>query len=347
MVVGLNLKYSLMLIPATMFFYLTAILNPIIILKCDGPNCRERMRSEFDTYFGIYTDYDHWRNGSSSLQSDGNVTLVWFSHGHVKCDSNCTDCAWQDEVSDTCTDYNDTQYEHLKITLENLTNTINDDYNYTLPSYLEPNCHCRAWCSECDHYNLVSLPGDEDGKIRHVQNYWNKLVKYCEEWEENFGSDEGVMCHLFNTFYITQMLTITAFVWLGCVLALIMFMEYTNFHLFYGGKCKVCFISVRTKKMLFTMLLVAPLTFMMYIGMRLLHGDTELLLTKYFDLVGAKFEYDWDTRGVKTFWVSMGLAFLSIIVMMLSGKTPRHLRIVANYRRGVEYAGVPWKPHMS
>jgi hypothetical protein len=339
MVVGLDVKFSLMLIPATMFFYVTAILNPVIILKCVGPHCRDRMHSEFDTKFDGFKDYKTWRNGSANLQSDGNVTLLRFSHGYVICDWNCDDCEGKDHASETCTDYNDTAFEHFRDEIS--------DYNETLPKYLVPDCKCREWCLKCDDYNLVSLPGDEDGKHRHMQNYWDKLVKHCEEWEEELGSQEGVMCNLFDTFTFTMTLTIAAFVWLGGVLVLIMFMEYTNFHLFYGGKCKVCFISTRLKKIIFTLLLIAPLSFMMYIGMILWYGDTELLLTKYFDLIGAEFVYDWKTRGVITFFVSMGLAALSIVVMMLSGTTVRHERTIANYRRGVEYPGVYWKPHMN
>jgi len=347
MVVGLDIKYSVMLIPVTMFFYLTAIMNPIIELKCVGPNCRKRMHSKFDKNFSRFDSYEEWRNGSESLQSDGNVTLIRFSHGYVKCDSDCDDCEGKDGASETCTNYNDTEYQLLLDGMENLTESV-IGFNHTLPTYLEPNCNCRDWCTNCDDYDLVSLPGDEDGLHRHMQNFWNKLQTNCKAWEMEFGSSDGEMCKLFERFYFTMALTVIGFVWLGAVLVLMMFMEYTNFHIFNDGKCKCCFRTPRFKKILFTVLLTAPVSFMMYIGLKLMYvGNTEELLDKYFELVGAEFEYDWDTRGVTMFWISMALALLSIVVMMLTGTTQRHLRTIINYRRGVEYNGVSWKPHMS
>jgi len=342
MVVGLDIKYAVMLIPLTMFFYLTAILNPIITLRCKGVDCRPRMRSEFDDDFDGFGNYTHWRNGSASLQSNGNVTLIKFNHGFVKCDSKCDDCAGKDDASETCTDYNDTLYERMLDALA--------DANENLPNYLMPNCSCRDWCSGCDDSDLVSLPGDEDGKHRHMQNNWHKLQKYCEEWEQDLGSVDGEseMCNLFNTFYYTMVLTVIGFCWLGAVLALMMFMEYTNFHIFYDGKCKCCFRTPWFKKILFTVLLTAPVSFMFFVWYIIVYGDTtEVLLTKYFDLIGAEFDYDWDTTGVLMFWISMGLAILSILVMMFSGTTHRHLRTIISYRRGVEYHGVSWKPHIN
>jgi len=340
MVEGLNLSNSLLLVPVTMFFYLTAILNPIIILKCTGPNCRVKMRSEFDDDFGDYDSYDDWRNGTVSLQSDGNVTLIRFKHGFVRCDSDCDDCGWKDDTPETCDDYDDIAYNTLLDDLET--------YNETLPSYLNPNCSCRHWCDNCDADELVSLPGDEDdGYHRHMQDYWYVLKWNCDGWEEEFGTDDGELCNLFRTFNFTMTLTVIAFVWLGAVLALMLFMEYTNFHIFNNGKCKCCFISTFWKKVLFTVLLMAPVSFMLIVWMMLVYGNTEEMLDKYFDVVGAEFEYDWMTRGCVMFWISIGFGILSIVAMISAGTTTRHLRTVIDYRRGVEYSGVNWKPHMS
>jgi len=345
MVQGLDVKHSVLLIPVTLFCYLTAILNPIISLECTQPNCRKAMRSEYDDDFGDYDSYDDWRNGTANLQSDGNVTLIKFKHGYVKCNSDCDDCEGKDDASESCDDYNDTEYELLLVDLENLAAT-ETDYNYTLPSYLVPDCSCRDWCSACDGDDLVSLPGDE-GYHRHMQNYWHKLEQSCEEWQIEFGTDGNEMCDLFQNFYFTMSLTLLAFGWLLGVLALLMFMEYTNFHIFYNGRCKCCFISPKVKKALFTVLLVAPVLFMLYVQLNLVLGNTTEMLDKYFDLVGADFEYDWITRGFVMFWISIGLGIISVVVMMLSGTTERHLRTVVNYRRGVEYEGVNWKPHLS
>jgi len=351
MVDGLDIKHSVMLIPLTMFFYLTAMLNPVILLKCKGPNCRVRMHSIFDDFNGTsdgFSNYSEWRNGRANLQSDGNVTLIKFNHGYVRCDSNCDDCEGRKDADKKCKDYDDTSYQLLVGTSKNLTHFFNDT-NYSIPDFLIPECDCKDWCSGCDP-DFVALPVDEDdGLHRHAFNYWNKLLKNCEEWELEYGirSDGGEMCDLFNAFSLTMALTVIGFIWLGAVLTLMMFMEYTNFHIFYGGKCKFCFRTPLFKKILFTVLLTAPVSFMMWTMVQLRYGDTELYLDKYFDLIEAEFNYDWDTRGIKMFWVSIGLAILSIIVMMMSGTTQRHLRTVINYRRGVVYNGVDWKPHMS
>lgn len=345
MVKGLNLKYSVMLIPATLFFYITAILNPVILLKCVGDNCREKMRSEFDDDFGDYANYSDWRNGNASLQSDGNVTLMKFNHGYVKCNSDCDSCGWKDDDDDWCNDYNDTEYEELLADLANLSATV-DDYNYTLPFYLDPDCSCREWCSGCDESDLVSLPGD-DGLHRHTQDWWLELHKHCEKWEAEFGSEENEMCELFHSFTLTMKLTIIAFALLAAVLALMMFMEYTNFHIFYNGKCKVCFISPNAKKALFSILLIAPVSFMVYIYMVLRFGDTEELLNKYFDLIGAEFEYDWNTQGFRMFWISIALGCLSIVVMLFAREHQRHMRTIIGYKRGIPYEGGVWQPHPS
>jgi len=363
MVDGLDVKYSMMLVTVTMFFYITAMLNPIIKLHCDGPNCRNRMQSVFDSDFGIYDNYANWRNGTANLQSDGNVTLMRFHHGYVKCDHRCKDCEGVENASEMCTDYDDTEYQLLLLNLTRLNDsyskfnhthlTENDEtlhknwsnFSWTIPGYLVPNCECREWCKDCSDLNLVSLPGD---KYRHVQNYWNELEKDCLKREEALNSTEGVMCDMFQTFWFTMALTLTGFGWLGAVLLLMMFMEYTNFHIFYGGKLKCCFISIRVKKALFTVLLSAPVTFMLYIWIKLRHvGDTEEMLTKYFDLIEAQFVFDWKTRGVYMFWISMALGTLSVMAMMMAGKTTRHLRTIIDYRRGVEYKDGNWKPHSS
>jgi len=345
MVEGLNLKYSLMLIPVTMFIYITAISNPIIKLICKGSYCRESMHSVFDEDFGDYDNYTMWRNGDASLQSNGSVTLVKFNHGFVSCDSNCDDCTWQEDPPEICEDYNDTEYQLLLDDLDYLS-VHENDYNYTLPSYLVPGCKCRDWCSDCDN-DLVSLPGDEDGYHRHAHDYWHQLELRCEVWELELNSTDSEMCKLFRTFKFNMALTLSAFFWLFSVLALMMFLEYTNFHIFYDGKCKCCFISPAVKKTFFTILLILPVTFMLIVWLRLNNGDIEDMLTKYFNLIGAEFEYDWNTRGFHLFWISIGLGILSVIVMLLSGTTQRHLRTIINYRRGVEYEGVDWKPHQS
>jgi hypothetical protein len=350
MVDGLNIKYSVMLIPATMFFYATAIMNPVIILKCQGHLCRERMHSPFDEFdedIDDFSSYEKWRvSNTTNLQSDGVVTLLKFSHGYVKCDSNCDDCAGWENASDTCKDYNDTEYQSLLDTLQRLSEEPDSSSFFELPSYLQPNCSCKDWCEYCDESNLVSLPGD-NGKHRHTQNYWNELQKNCEKWEEQFESDKDEMCNLFSAFTVTMKLTIVGFTWLLAVLVLMMFMEYTNFHIFYKGKCKFCFRTPLFKKILFTVLLTAPVAFMMVTMAQLRYGRTEELLDEYFKLVGdTKFVYDWETRGILMFGLSMASALLSIVVMMMSGTKERHLRTVINYRRGVEYEGVDWKPHV-
>jgi len=217
------------------------------------------------------------------------------------------------------------------------------------PDYLNKNCSCRDWCSGCDGTNLVALPGDEDGRPRHVNGYWNRLQTHCKMWQrDGFETENNEMCDLFDRFYWTMALTVGGFVSLGAVFFLMMFMEYTNFHIFYDGKCKVCFRTPRFKKILFTVLLIAPVSFMLIVLIELQYGNnTADLLDQYFDLVGADFDYDWDTRGVRMFWISMGLAITSILVMIFSGTTERHLRTVISYKRGVEYEGVSWKPHMN
>jgi len=347
MVVGLDIKYAVMLIPLTMFSYLTAIMNPIIILRCTGPHCRDRMRSQFDDFSDSkYADYSEWRNYSNSLQADGNVTLIKFNHGYVKCDSNCDDCKDKEGASETCANYNDTEYQSLLNDIEELSE--HPDIPEHIPGYLDKNCSCRDWCSGCDDTDLVALPGDEDGRPRHVNGNWYSLKTDCKTWQrEGFGSENNEMCELFDRFVWTMALTVGGFAWLGVVLGLMLFMEYTNFHIFYNGKCKICFQTARRKKVLFTVLLIAPVSFMLIVGIQLQYGNTEELLDRYFDLVGAEFKYDWDTRGVIMFWISMGLAMSSILVMMFSGTTQRHLRTVISYKRGVEYEGVSWKPHIN
>jgi len=349
MVVGLDIKYSVMLIPVTMFCYLTAIMNPIIILRCKGPHCRKRMRSKYDSFDDDerFDNYDEWLNDSVSLQANGNVTLIKFNHGYVKCDSNCDDCKDKDGAKATCENYNDTEYQSLLLDLANYS-IFDIDIPEHLPDYLNKNCSCRDWCSRCDDTDLVALHADEDGLPRHVNGYWNRLQTHCKTWQsDGFDTDSNELCALFDNFYWTMALTIGGFAWLGVVLALMMFMEYTNFHIFYDGKCKFCFRTPCFKKILFTVLLIAPVSFMMVVGIQLKFGNTEDLLNKYFELIGAEFEYDWDTRGVIMFWISMGLAITSILVMILSGKTRRHLRTVISYKRGVEYEGVSWKPHIN
>jgi len=335
-----------MLVPVTMFFYITAMLNPIIKLKCVD-NCRVQMRTEYDDDFGPWDDYAHWRGGDNvTLQSNGNVTLMRFNHGYVKCDTSCDDCEGKENVSETCTDYNDTEFQQLLQKLEDLRETYKDSRNYTLPYWLNPNCSCKVWCSKCDDQDYVALPGD--GKPRQMQNYWNELGKHCREWEQQLNSTKGgEMCKLFDTFQMTMALTVCGILMLGLVLMLMMFMEYTNFHIFYGGRCKFCFISVRAKKVLFTVLLTVPVTFMLVVGVTLVYGNTDEMLNNYFTLIGANFELDWNTNGVYMFWISMALGILSILVMMISGKTTRHLRTIINYRRGVVYSDGNWKPHSS
>jgi len=346
MVDGLDVKYSVMLVSVTMFTYITAMLNPYIMLKCKGDSCREKMRTEYDDDFGDFQTYSDWRAGNITLQSDGNVTLMRFNHGYVKCDSSCDDCEGKENVSETCTDYNDTQFQELLQKLEDLKLTYNDS-DYTLPYWLNPNCSCKVWCSRCDAQDYVSLPGD--GKPRTMQNYWNELEKNCRDWEEELGSTDGEMCKLFRSFWVTMQLTVSGILMLGLVLMLMMFMEYTNFHIFYGGKCKFCFIPLRAKKVLFTVLLTVPVTFMLVVGVTLQYGDTNEMLDNYFKLIGAETEFDlvWKTKGVYMFWVSMGLGTLSIVVMIMSGKTTRHRRTIINYRRGVVYSDGNWKPHSS
>jgi len=351
MVAGLDIKYAVMLIPLTMFCYLTAIMNPMIILRCKGPLCRKRMRSKFDDFSDDpdYANYEEWLS-DSSLQANGNVTLIKFNHGYVICDYNCDDCKGKEDASAACANYNDTEYQSVLKDLEDLSSEYPDDPDIPdhLPAYLNKNCSCRDWCSGCDDTNLVALPGDEDGRPRHVNGYWNKLQTHCKMWQrDGFETEDNEMCALFDRFYWTMALTVGAFVSLGAVFFLMMFMEYTNFHIFYDGKCKVCFRTPRFKKILFTFLLVAPVSFMLIVGIRLQYGNTEDLLEKYFELVGAHFEYDWDTRGVIMFWISMGLAMTSILVMIFAGTTQRHLRTVITYKRGVEYEGVSWKPHIN
>jgi len=347
MVLGLNIKYSVMLIPVTMFFYLTAIMNPVIILRCDGPHCRKKMRSIYDDFEDDekFEDYEEWRNGTANLQANGNVTLLSFKHGYVICDSNCNDCKGKDDASEACENYNDTKYELL---LEDLRDLAEEDDRIDdhLPEFMNKNCSCRDWCANCDDTNLVALPGPDDGLPRHVNDYWNELQKNCKTWQIDFGAEDNEMCNLFDRFYRTMALTLVGFCWLLAVLFLMMFMEYTNFHIFYNGKCKFCFRTPRFKKILFTVLLIAPVSFMLIVGLELKSGDTEELLNNYFELVGAKYQYDWDTRGVIMFWISMGLAITSILSMILTGTTERHLRTVISYKRGVVYEGVSWKPHM-
>jgi len=351
MVVGLDIKYSLMLIPVTLFFYLTAMMNPIIILRCAEPNCRKRMRSVYDDFEDDerFDNYSHWRNGSVSLQANGNVTLISFNHGYVKCGSSCDDCPGKDDASESCENYNDTKYELL---LDDLLfySTIDDNIPDHIPDYLNKNCSCRDWCSNCDDTDLVALPGvpgDEDVSPRHVNGLWTRLQMNCEKWQTGFGTEGNEMCDLFKRFSFTMILTVTGFAWLWAVLALMMFMEYNNFHIFYDGKCKFCFRTPCFKKILFTLLLIAPVSFMMIVGIELKFGNTEELLNNYFELIGAEFEYDWDTRGVIMFFISMALAILSILSMIFAGKTQRHLRTVISYKRGVVYEGVNWKPHMN
>lgn len=348
MVVGLDVKYSVMLVPVTMFCWITAMLNPIIMLKCVGPNCRVKMRSKYDDFGIDYQNYSQWRGGDNiSLQSDGNVTLMRFNHGYVKCDNSCDDCEGKENASETCTDYNDTEFQLLLELLEDLNETKDEDdtFNYSLPYWLRPNCSCKDWCAHCDDQDYVQLPGD--GKPRTMQNYWNELSKHCRQWEEELDSAEGQMCKLFRRFYITMILTVIGILQLGIVLVLMMFMEYTNFHIFYGGKCKCCFISVRVKKVLYTVLLIVPVTFMLVVGVTLALGNTDEMLKNYFELIGAEFVLNWNTRGVYMFWISMALGALSIVVMMMSGRTERHLRTIINYRRGVVYSDGNWKPHSS
>jgi len=344
MVDGLDVKYSVMLVPVTMFFYITAMLNPIIKLICDVDNfdnCREKMRSKWDDDFGDYADYLDWRGGNRSLQSDGNVTLLGFTHGYVVCDS-CEDC----EDNETCADYDDNEFQKLLRKLGSLDsdNDTKDDYNWSLPSWLNPNCSCKDWCANCDGQDLVSLPGNG---TRTMNNLWYELLTQCEEWEMELGTTDGEMCKLFRSFSITMALTVGGILMLGIVWVLMMFMEYTNFHIFYGGKCKFCFISLRVKKVLFTVLLTVPVTFMLIVGVTVVYGPTEELLNNYFRLIGAKFIYIRNTNGVIMFWISMGLGILSILVMMMSGKTTRHLRTIIHYRRGVVYSDGNWKPHSS
>jgi len=336
-----------MLVPVTMFFYITAMLNPIIELECIGEDtCRDSMHSKYDDNFAKYKNYSHWRGGNNvSLQSHGNVTLMRFNHGYVKCDSSCDDCEGKENASETCTDYNDTEFQLLLELLDELNEDENDPFNYSLPYWLRPNCSCKDWCAQCDDQDYVQLPGD--GKPRTMQNYWNELSKHCRHWEEELGSTEGEMCKLFRSFYITMVLTVIGILQLGIVLVLMMFMEYTNFHIFYGGRCKCCFISLRKKKVIYTFLLVVPVTFMLVVGVSFTYGNTDDMLKNYFDLIGAEFHLHWNTKGVWMFWISMALGTLSIVVMMMSGKTTRHLRKIINYRRGVVYDEGNWKPHSS
>merc|ERR1719233_944301 len=169
------------------------------------------MHSKFDNFTLVekYDSYDEWRNGSASLQSDGNVTLLKFSHGYVKCDSNCDDCEGKDDATEKCADYNHTEYKDLLETLEFLTENV-PSYNWTLRSYLKLDCKCKDWCSDCDDKNLVSLPGDEDGNKRHMQNNWYKLKMHCKDWETRFNNN-GTMCKLFDKFSLTMNLTVIGF----------------------------------------------------------------------------------------------------------------------------------------
>jgi len=347
MVDGLNVKYSVMLVPVIMFIYITAMLNPIIKLECVGDSCREKMRTEYDDDFGNYISYAQWRVGvNKTLQSHGNVTLMRFNHGYVKCDSSCNDCKGKENASETCTDYDDKKFQLLLKNLNILKEKYNDS-NFTLPYWLNPNCSCKDWCKHCDDQDYVSLP--TDGKHRTMQNYWSELETNCEQWENELGPSNGEMCKLFRSFRVTMILAVSGILMLGIVLMLMMFMEYTNFHIFYGGKCKFCFISLRAKKVLFTVLLAVPVTFMLVVGVTLAYGDTEEMLNNYFKFIGAEDQFNivWNNRVVWMFWISMALGALSIVVMMRSGKTTRHLRTIINYRRGVVYSGGKWKPHSS
>jgi len=358
MVVGLEIQYSVCLIPVTMLFYLTALLNPIIKLECTGPHCRSKMHSRFDIFTrnDSYNSYDEWRNGTSSLQSDGTVTLLKLTHGYVKCEENCDDCEDKETAEVKCENYNDTQYKELLATLEKLNEKLPAKYNWTLPSYLKLDCKCKDWCPECDHHNLVSLPGDKDGKLQ-VQTYWYQLWgDYCfdtqnETWQEGSveSKNNDTMCKLFKRFFIIMTLTVIGFLWLGAVLVIMMFVEYINFHIIFDGKCKFCFCTPCFKKILFTGILTVPFLFMLYIGSELLWlRNMDDLLRDYFEIIGATFKLNYkDTPGVIMFYISMGFAFLSIVATMLSGTTQRHLRTIKNYRRGVEYEGVSWKPHNS
>jgi len=372
MVKGLEIKYSVCLIPVTMLCWLTASLNPIIKLECIGPYCRSKMHSKFDTFINDnYNSYDEWRiSNTTNLQSDGTVTLLKLTHGFVECETNCDDCEGKknaikgkENYKVKCEKYNDPEYKDLLVTLEKLRNLSTEgnvppglaSYNWTLPSWLKLDCQCKDWCTTCDDHNMVSLPGVQYGNNTNhtIQNFWFRLeAKYCKT-----GKNNDTTCKLFSSFSKIMILTVIGFVWLGAVLVFMMFVEYINFHIFWDGKFKFCFCTARFKKLLFTVLLIVPFSFMLYIATELLWlRKMDALLNDYFENIGATFNVTHhDTYpgvnidhypGVIMFYISIGFAFLSILATMLSGTTPRHLRTIINYRRGVEYDGVSWKPHV-
>jgi len=338
MVQGLNLYCSMILLPFTIFVFAATMINPIVKLEClegHGFVCKDRRLSKFDD------NYDEWRypdgNNMTRLQADGNLTLTRFSHGFVPCYSDqCKDCTGKKE----CADYNYTQYESLLADIEeyNANKTaeygvnITDDELIELPGWMVPDCACLEFCGDCDEQHLIKLPGN----MGHVQGLWAFLD--CQEiTREWMLPNEEPVCDLFNNFFKVVTAGAMALLGIGVTFMWMCFLEYVNFHLFCSGNCKCLFISPWKKKIMFVVMLTGPLFLLIWLLMNL-YQETDRKLNAYFDAVGVAYKYNWNTRGYIMWWICIGNVCLSILAILVAGKTERHLVTMNNYRRGIDYA---------
>jgi len=303
MVEGVEVKVPSIFWPVTLFVMFLALMNPFVLLECDGDHCRHYYVSERDT------EYDAWKMGW--LQASGNLTINGLTYGLVTCENKCDDCG-----EDHCKNWN---YTGMKIFDDRL-----KDKGTQLPDFLTEMCFCADFCEKCDN-GLIPLPGNNT-----ANSQW--IYMDCVAMEANYSATNGEICGLVELYKNAYIVSVTCLVFMTLLQITMLGLEYVNFDSFLDGRCRCLFCPFWVKKSLYILMASLCLVAQLYTFIKL-DSDTENKLKEYFKVINGEFNYNWNTRGYILFITAIVGSCITICTMLAMPKVERQKK--KSYRNDI------------
>jgi len=290
MVDGVEVKIPSFFWLVTLFVMFLALMNPLVVLECQGDHCRTNYVSKYDG-----ANYTTWAAGGTWLQATGNLTLEKLTHGLVNCESECSDC----EESD-CSEWDYAGMKALDLALQ--------DYGKSLPNFLTKMCYCDDFCEGNCTNGLIALPGNNTANSK-----W--LNMDCKAKEEFFDAESGKICGLVELYSWVYIVTIACLVFMLLLQLTMLALEYVNFESFLDGRCKCLFCPFWVKKSLYITLACVCLTAQLYTFLIVI-SETDEKLDHYFEVIDGDFKYDWNTRGYYLFITAIAGSCVTTFTMI-------------------------------
>lgn len=307
MVEGVEVKIPSFFWPITIFFMFLALMNPLVVLECEGEHCRTFYVSEYDG-----DNYTDWVANGTWLQATGNLTFWKLTHGLVNCENKCDDCA-----EDDCVDWDYGDMKELDNALQS--------HGASLPDFLTTMCYCADYCEGNCENGLIALPGNNTANSK-----WINMD--CNAMEASVDAVSGKICGLVDLYTWAHIVTIVCLVFMAFLQLVMLGLEYVNFDSFLDGRCRCLFCPYRVKKSLYIVLACICLTAQVFTFF-IVNRDTEDKLNDYFEVIDGSFTYNWNTRGYYLYLVAIILSGVTILTMVFMKEVQRQKK--KSYRNDI------------